>query len=121
MSIPTFCFLQSTAAQPTEPKRFTDALIASGRFYRDERGLLKYKVAAGDYLVVESRNALKEILLSGDALKMSGDLGNDDFAVMWLWFTSRKFAFPRLNPEKAWNPEKPLPTRNAGRGPWVRS
>lgn len=112
MSIPSYQFLQRDAAKPQEPKRFTDALIQSGKFYRDERGLLKYKIGEGDYLVVESRNALKEILLSADAVEMSGDLSPDDFGTMWLWFTSRKFVFPRLNPDLP--PEKPLPVRFVG-------
>ena len=89
MLIPKFEFLQRDAAERLAPKRFTDALIASGRFYRDERGLLKYKVAAGDYLVIQHRHAFQEILLSGEAVEMSGDLGPDDFGTMWLWFTSR--------------------------------
>ena len=107
--IPSYTFLQRDAAKPLAPKQFTDVLISTGKFYRDERGTLKFKVAPNDYLVVESRNALREILLSGDVVEMRGELGADDFAVMWQWFTSRKFAFPRLNPNAAYNPPAPKP------------
>lgn len=119
---PSYTFLQRDAAQLSEPKKFTDALIASGRFWRDERGLLWYKVAENDLARIEHRGALREILISGDAIKLSGDLDETAFATMWLWFTARSWTFPRMNPEKPWQPVKPLPVRNAGRGPWaVRS
>ncbi len=113
MSISKYEFLLKNAHLPGEPKRFTDALIASGRFWRNERGLLKFKIADDDYLTIEHRHALKEILASGDALVMSGDDLDVDMA--WLWFTSRKFTFPRMNPERPWNPEPPLPVRYVGR------
>jgi hypothetical protein len=114
MSIPTFEFLQRDAAHLAQPKKFTDALIASGRFYRDERGLVKLKVGDGDYAVIDSKRTLREILISGEAIALTGDLDATAFDTMWLWFGARRWTFPRLNPERPWSPEKPLPLRYVG-------
>lgn len=106
-------FLLKNAALPGEPKRFTDALVASGKIWRNEHGLLQYMVGPGDYVLIQNRIMLREILLSGDVVAMAGDDLDADMA--WLWVTSRKFAFPRMNPERPYAPEKPLPVRYVGR------
>ena len=109
MSIPKYTFLQRDAAHPGEPKKFCDALIASGRFYRDERSFIKLKLEAGDYCIIDSKRTLREILLSGEAIQLDGDNSENATDTMWLWFAARRWTFPRLNPERPWNPPVPRP------------
>jgi len=107
--IPVYEFTQRDAADRFAPKKFTDLLIGTGRFYRDERSHIKFKVAAveHDYVVIDSKHTLAQILLSGEVVEMHGSLEQTDFDVMWLWFTSRRWTFPRLNPERPWTPDRP--------------
>src|ERR1700733_4616186 len=114
MSTPAYTFRQRDAAQLQEPKRFVDALTASGRFYRDERNLIQFKVGDGDYMRIETRGTLRELLLSGDVLKLDGDIDASAFECMWLWLVSRKWALPRLYPERPRNPDKPAPVSRTG-------
>lgn len=114
MSIPTYTFLQKNAALRDEPKRFADALIASGRFGRDESGFIRFKVGEGDHVRIENKHALREILLSGESLKLEGDISDAAFDCLWSWFVARKWTFPRLNPQRPYNPPKPLPISRTG-------
>jgi hypothetical protein len=111
MPLPSYTFLQRDAALLQEPKKFVDALIATNRFYRDERNLIQFKVGSGEYLRIESRGTFRELILTGDIIKLSGDIDAQAFEVLWLWLIARKWTLPRLNPERAWNPPKPLDAR----------
>jgi hypothetical protein len=110
----TFTFLQRDAALRDQPKKFCDALIASNRFWRDERGLIWFKVGEGDLVRIEHRGSLREILLSGEVIELAGDLDDNAYATLWLWFTSRSWTFPRLNPDKPWHPARPAPVSRTG-------
>jgi hypothetical protein len=107
MKIQTYAFYHREAADRLAPKKFVDALIATGRFWRDEKGLINFKVGSGDYVRVSSGFNLQQILEDGEALIVTGDLGASCFSTLWLWASSRKHSFPRLNPERPYNPDAP--------------
>jgi hypothetical protein len=97
MSIPTFRFLQRDAALPGEPKRFCDALIATKRFFRDQHNFVQFIIAKGDCARVENKHVLRELLTTTGVIQLEGDLDESAFGTMWLWFTSRRWSFPRAD------------------------
>lgn len=92
----SFEFLQRDAALRDRPKTFCDALIASGRFYRDDRAVIHFKIADGDFVRVDRKETLREILLTGGVITLTGDVDDDSATgTLWLWFASRRWTFPR--------------------------
>lgn len=120
MTTPAFCFLQRDAAKPESQRAFMAQVIATQRLWRNEKSQIMFKVGPDDYCLVERKQGLRSILESGEMLTLTGDLDDSAFDILWIWLTASKWKLPRLNPERAWNPPKPAPVRNAGRGPWVK-
>lgn len=102
--VPLYAFYQKDAADRLAPKKFCDVLIATGRFWRDEHNLISLKIADGDFIKVENKRMLREIIEDGEVLRVVGDVDQACFDTLWLFATSRKWTFPRLNPERPWNP-----------------
>ncbi len=107
MTLPAFCYRHATAADREQSKLFTDALLKSGRFWRDSASLLHFKVAPDDFVRVANKQALREILLSGEIVRLTGDADDAAFDTLWLWAISRLWVLPRLDPGKP--PGKPRP------------
>jgi hypothetical protein len=107
-------FCMARAAERTAPKVFVDALIATGKFWRDERSLLQYEVNKGDFCRIERRSEFAQIVQSGDALTILGaPLDDAVIDVLWLWLISRKWSLPRLNPGRSWvGPDRPQYSAN---------
>ena len=110
--VPVYQFLQRDAAQRLAPKTFVDALISTKRFFRDEKGNIRFKIDERDHMQVLRSMHLQQILQDGDVLEVIGDVDADMWRTLWLWATSRAHTFPRLNPEKPWNPDAPLGVRH---------
>jgi len=114
MTIPTFCFLQRDAASRETEREFLRQLIATGRFWRNEKSQIMFKVGSDDYVLIERKQGFRSILEDGDVLKLTGDLDDTCFDILWIWITAAKWKLPRLNPEKAWNPPTPKPISRVG-------
>lgn len=95
---PTFLFRHATAAQREQPQLFTDALLKSGRFYRDSASLLHFKVGPDDFVRVANKHAFRELLLSGEFVCLEGDTDAAAFDCLWQWVVSRMWVLPRLDP-----------------------
>ena len=110
--VPAFTYRHATAADREQPKIFTNALLKSGRFYRDAASLLHFEVGPNDFVRVANKHMLREILLSGDCVRIEGDTDDAAFDSIWQWTISRLWLLPRLDPDKP--AAKPLPVRNVG-------
>jgi len=109
MSIPSFTFLQRDAAKSASEQTFMQAVIATHRIWRNERNQIMFKVAEGDYCLVERKQGLQSILDSGEVLTLKGDVDASAYDVLSIWLTAAKWKLPRLNPHLAYNPPKPAP------------
>lgn len=108
MKIPEFEFRMSDAANSFAPKKFVDALAATGCWWRDERSLIQFKRGTKDYVRIERRSELAEILRDGTTLRITGDnFDQNVIDCLWQWLLSRKWSLPRLNPEKPWIDPRP--------------
>jgi len=114
MMMTKFEFLQRDAAKLESSRAFMAAIIATKRFWRNEKSQIMFEVEPGDYCLVERKQGLRTILEDGDVLRLAGDLDDTAFDILWIWLTAAKWKLPRLNPERPWNPPKPLPLRNVG-------
>ena len=87
-------------------------LVATERFWRNEKSQIMFKVGPHDYCLIERKQGLRTIL--EEVLRLEGDLDDTAFDTLWIWITAAKWKLPRLNPERPWNPDKPLPLRYVG-------
>lgn len=109
MTIPTYTFRLRDAARRDEAKIFVDLLLSTGRFYRNEKSQILFKIAPGDSCLIERKQGLSEILSDGDVVRVDGDIGPACEDCLWMWLTARKHTLPRLNPYTAYNPPAPKP------------
>ena len=110
MKIPTYTFRLRDAADRSQPKIFVDMLVSTGKFYRNERSQILFEVKPGDYVVVDRKQALREIIADGTVIRVDGDLGDSCTDCLWFWLTARKHTLTRIG--GAWNPPAPLPVRH---------
>jgi hypothetical protein len=106
-TIPQYTFRLKDAAQKTEPRKFTDLLISTGKFRRNERSQIVFAVAKDDWVLVERKQQLTQIIDDGETIIVNGDLGDTCTDCLWMWLTSRKHTLQRHNPEKAWVDPRP--------------
>jgi hypothetical protein len=114
MTIPAFTFLQRDAAKPAAERAFMDAVLATRRFWRNEKSQIMFEVAAGDHCLVERKQGLRSIIEAGEVVHLDGDIDDSAFDILWIWITAAKWKLPRLNPERPYSPPKPLPVANVG-------
>lgn len=109
-TIPAFTYRHATAADRAQLQLFTNALLASGRFWRDANSLLHFQVSPDDFARVANKFAFRELLLSGDCITLTGDTDDAAFDTLWQWAVARMWVLPRLDPGKP--PGKPKPIRH---------
>lgn len=114
MSIPMFEFLQRDAAKLESSRAFMAAVLATKRFWRNEKSSIMFEVGPHDYCLVERKQGFRTILEDGEVLRLSGDLDDSAFDILWIWITAAKWKLPRLNPERPWSPPKPAPISRTG-------
>lgn len=100
-TLPAFTYRHATAAERQQPQQFTNALLASGRFWRDANSLLHFQVKPNDFVRVANKHMLRELLLSADCVRIDGDMDDAAFDTLWQWAVSRLWALPRLDPDKS--------------------
>src|ERR1039457_2178086 len=106
MTVPVYEFNQRDAADRLAPKRFVDLLVSTGRFWRDEKSLMYFKIAEGDFSRLLRKSEFRQIMEDGNALRIEG--GDDNaYDVMWLWLVSRQYTLLRLHPSRPWTPSAP--------------
>jgi hypothetical protein len=105
--LPQFEFSQATAHQPEVQREFVRQIVATGKFWRNEKSQIMQLVAPGDYCLVERKQGLRSILESGEVLKLTGATDDNAYDVLWIWLTANKWKLPRLDPGKPWSPERP--------------
>lgn len=111
MSLPAYVYRHATAPDREQPKQFTDALLKTGRFYRDFASNLHFKLGPDDFTRV-GKGALRELLLSGEFVRLEGDTDDAAFDCLWSWVIASLWRFPRLDPGKP--ASKPLPVSRTG-------
>jgi hypothetical protein len=111
--IPVYTFTQRDAADRFAPKNFTDLLISTSRFLRDQHQRVQFKLDDGSWLLIDRKQTLKEILLTGDVVRVEGDLDDNAVDCWWLWLAARRGFFPRMNPQLPCEPIKPKPQYGA--------
>ena len=116
---PTFIFSLRDAAKPETAKAFVELVISTGRFARNEKGSVVWSPAPNDWVPIARANEFRAILEDGEIIRVTGDVNSDAYFTLWMYVADRRWKLPRIG--GAWNPDKPLPVRNAGRGPGVRS
>lgn len=95
--IPTFRFLRRDAAQPASARKFMEAILATRRFWRNEKSQIFFEVAPGDYCLIERKQGLASVLEDGSCLSVTGDdFRTDDAHVLWVWLTAHKWKLPRI-------------------------
>lgn len=107
-----FEFSQRDAANRDTAKRFIDVLLQSERFARNEKGSLCFLVKPGDWCPMHRRQDFAAVLLDGGAIELAGDTDEASTDCMWFWASQYRWKLPRVG--GTWNPDKPLPVRNAG-------
>lgn len=111
--IPKYEFRMRDAAQLSEAKRFTDVVISTGRFRRNERSQIVFEASPGDWCLLERKQGLAQILADGDVIEFQGSL-DDALDTLWIWLTARKHTLQRHNPHLPWQDSRP-PFVNRGR------
>ena len=94
------------AAGRGEAKRFVDTLVSTKRFWRNEKSQILFEVAKGDHVMIVHKTGLRSIIEDAGAVEVTGDLGDACTDLCWFWLLERKWALPRMNPEKSWNPQR---------------
>jgi hypothetical protein len=109
MTTPTFEFLLKSAPDRATARAWVDLCISTGRFHRNEKSQLTFKVGPGDHVLIVHKLGLRSILEDADVINVTGDLGETCTDCLWLWLNDLKWKLPRLNPNAAFNPPAPRP------------
>ena len=109
--VPSFLFLLKDAPNPATARAFVQALVDTGKFARNEKSTICFKVGEpDDYIYLVRKQDLTAVLEDELAVKITGDVGDACWDCLWFMLTSRKHHLPRIG--GAWNPEAPLPVRH---------
>jgi hypothetical protein len=115
MSIPTFEFSLRDAASRDTKRAFVDVMLSTGRFARNEKGTLSFRVTPGtkDWCPLHRAPDFGAVLADADVIRITGaDLTRETVDCLWFWASEYRWKFPRIG--GAWNPDRPLPIRNVG-------
>jgi hypothetical protein len=96
MSIPTFHFTRCDGSKPERAREFIAAVLATGRFWRSDKSQIKFKVAPGDYCLVERRHDLQSIIEDGEVLRLTGALDEAAWLALWTWLNASKWKLPLI-------------------------
>jgi hypothetical protein len=86
------------------PAKFLQALIDSGRFFRNARSQILFLIAEppAQFMPVIRKEELRGILESGELLQLTGDsLTADDFFGLWTWVYDRRWKLPHAGERHA--------------------
>ncbi len=107
-TIPTFEFREKDAAKPASARAWVQALVATGKFARNEKSTICYTVGKpDDYIYVVRKEDLTALVQDEVVIRVTGDLGDACNDCLWMWLTARKHLLTRLNPERPWVDSRP--------------
>jgi len=110
--VPVFHFSLKDAANPATAKSFVAVCLQTKRFARNEKGSIVWAPSPGEWIPIARAAEFRTICEDADVLRVTGDTNGDAFFALWMYLADRRWMLPRIG--GAWNPDKPLPVRNAG-------
>lgn len=91
------------------PKAFVQAIIDTGRFFKNHRGKILFLTGTNPdkFMEVGRGQELTAILEDGDVLRIDGDpMSDSDWQGIWFWLRDRRFRLPdagnRSNTAAVW-------------------
>jgi hypothetical protein len=96
--IPTFEYRLSTAVDHgPASKAFVAAIIKTNRFYRNDKSQIMFLVAPNDFVMIERKQGLLNIIEEGNVIEITGDpLTADAEFGFWCWLTNQKWKLPNV-------------------------